>query len=103
MSDVNWKKLQNGSDIRGVALEGVPNETVNLTSEVVATIGKAFVSWLGQKQEKSTSTLTIAVGRDSRLSGPALMQSVITGMTSLPGCPGGSSTGRRRQRDPPAP
>lgn len=28
---MNWKKLQNGSDIRGVALEGIEGEHVNLT------------------------------------------------------------------------
>ena len=28
---VYWKKLQNGSDIRGVAMEGIPGEEVNLT------------------------------------------------------------------------
>ena len=30
----NWNKLQNGSDIRGIALEGVKNEYVNLTPEI---------------------------------------------------------------------
>ncbi|MEG4805565.1 hypothetical protein QUB63_33580 [Microcoleus sp. ARI1-B5] len=29
MQNSNWKKLQNGSDIRGIALEGVPDEQVN--------------------------------------------------------------------------
>ena len=43
---MNWKKLQNGSDIRGVALEGVEDELVNLTPEVVETIGRSFVAWL---------------------------------------------------------
>ena len=41
---MNWKKLQNGSDIRGVALEGVEDELVNLTPEVVETIGRSFVA-----------------------------------------------------------
>ena len=39
---MNWMKLQNGSDIRGVALEGIEGEHVNLTQEAVETIGKAF-------------------------------------------------------------
>ena len=34
MQKFDWKKLQNGSDIRGVALEGIPDEPVNLTPEV---------------------------------------------------------------------
>ncbi|ELS05329.1 phosphomannomutase [Xenococcus sp. PCC 7305] len=81
----NWKQLQNGSDIRGVALEGIPDETVNLTPKVANILGKAFVSWLTQQIDKSAGELTIAVGRDSRLSGPSLMQSLMEGMGSC-GC-----------------
>ncbi|MEE3718639.1 phosphomannomutase/phosphoglucomutase [Tumidithrix elongata RA019] len=83
MQDFNWKKLQNGSDIRGIALEGVPDEQVNLTPEVAKILGQAFAIWLTQKVSKTTSELTISVGRDSRLSGPALMQAVIDGITSV--------------------
>jgi phosphomannomutase len=83
MQDFNWKKLQNGSDIRGVALDGVPNENVNLTPEVVNILGKSFTTWLAKKANKLTSELTISIGRDSRLSGPTLMQAAIEGMTSL--------------------
>lgn len=31
MSEFNYKKLQNGSDIRGISLTGVPGELPNLT------------------------------------------------------------------------
>jgi phosphomannomutase len=81
----NWAALQNGSDIRGVALEGVPDEPVNLTPEVVTTLGQAFATWLSEKLAIPPSELTIAIGRDSRLSGPVLMQAAIAGMTAL-GC-----------------
>lgn len=80
-----WKQLQNGSDIRGVALEGVADEAVNLTPEVVRTLGKAFVSWLSQTLDKPPAELTISVGRDSRLSGPELMQTVMEGIAAC-GC-----------------
>lgn len=30
----NYKKLQNGSDIRGIAITGVPGELPNLTPDV---------------------------------------------------------------------
>jgi phosphomannomutase len=83
MQDFNWQKLQNGSDIRGVALEGIPNERVNLTAEVVALLGRAFVSWLAEKVNKPAPELTISVGRDSRLSGPTLMQALMEGITSV--------------------
>ncbi|MEA5479735.1 phosphomannomutase/phosphoglucomutase [Pseudanabaena galeata UHCC 0370] len=83
MQDFNWKKLQNGSDIRGVAIAGVPNEDVNLTPEIAKVLGQAFATWLSQKLNKPTSDLLISVGRDSRLSGAELMQAVMEGINSL--------------------
>ncbi|PZV16035.1 MAG: phosphomannomutase/phosphoglucomutase [Pseudanabaena sp.] len=83
MQDFNWKKLQNGSDIRGVAIAGVPNEDVNLTPEVARLLGQSFAAWLAQKLQKSTADLLISVGRDSRLSGLELMQAVMEGISSL--------------------
>ncbi|MEG4234081.1 phosphomannomutase/phosphoglucomutase [Microcoleus sp. Pol11C3] len=83
MQNFNWTKLQNGSDIRGIALEGVPNEKVNLTPEIATILGKSFVSWLVQKVNRPAAELTIAIGRDSRLSGPTLMQAVMEGIASV--------------------
>ena len=83
--EIAWKKLQNGSDIRGVALEGVADEAVNLTPNVVKTLGNAFVRWLSQQSNKSTTDLTVAIGRDSRLSGESLTQAAIEGM-AIAGC-----------------
>ena len=83
MQDFNWNKLQNGSDIRGVAIEGVPNENVNLTPEIAYILGQSFAIWLSQKVNKSTNKLTIGVGRDSRLSGPTIMAAVIDGITAI--------------------
>lgn len=45
-------KLQNGSDVRGVAVEGVADEPVTLTSEYVNRIVQAFVLWLSKKVAK---------------------------------------------------
>lgn len=75
-------KLQNGSDVRGVAVEGVEGENVNLTPEIAKKIGCAFVSWLAKKTEKEAGELIIGVGRDSRVSGPALADAVMDGMLS---------------------
>lgn len=83
MQNFNWKKLQNGSDIRGVAIDGVPNEPVNLTPEIAQRLGQAFTLWLTTKLSKPATDLQLAVGRDSRVSGPILMQNVIAGMASL--------------------
>jgi phosphomannomutase len=82
MENFNWTKLQNGSDIRGVALPGIPNESVNLTPRVAQTLGQAFSTWLSQTLSKPTSSLTISLGRDSRLSGPQLRDAVIEGIVS---------------------
>jgi phosphomannomutase len=83
MQELTWKTLQNGSDIRGVALEGVADEAVNLTPEVVSVLGKAFVQWLEQKLGTAATDLTISVGRDSRLSGEVLIQAAMDGISSL--------------------
>ena len=67
---MDYKKLQNGSDIRGVALEGIEGQSVNLTEKVCKDIGRGFALWLIDKKGKTD--LRVAVGRDSRLSGPNL-------------------------------
>ncbi|MCW3806850.1 phosphoglucomutase [Plebeiibacterium marinum] len=76
-----WKKLQNGSDIRGVAMEGIPGENINLTEEVSEILGKAFAHWLCKKEDKES--LCVAVGMDSRLTGPLLKKAFISGLTSV--------------------
>ena len=78
---MDWKKLQNGSDIRGVALDGVKNEPVNLTFETVKTIGQAFAIWL-KKYYPNTTHLKVAVGMDSRLSGPDMERALSEGILS---------------------
>lgn len=72
---MDLKKLQNGSDIRGVALSGVPGEDVNLGPEAVERIAGGFVRWL-RKRLPEGEDLRISVGRDSRLSGPALAETL---------------------------
>ncbi|MBQ3046828.1 MAG: phosphomannomutase/phosphoglucomutase [Clostridia bacterium] len=69
---MDYKKLQNGSDIRGVALEGIEGQNVNLTEQVAKDIGRGFALWLIKKTGKKD--LRVAVGRDSRLSGAALSE-----------------------------
>ncbi len=69
--DFDWLQLQNGSDIRGIAMEGVDDEEVNLTTDRVADIGYAFVRWL--RMTKGGEQLKIAIGMDSRLTGPSFI------------------------------
>lgn len=76
MDSKDFSKLQNGSDIRGVALEGIEGENVNLTAEAVRAIGQAFILWL---EEQGITSPTIMIGRDSRLSGESLMKTFVEG------------------------
>lgn len=63
-----YKSLQNGSDIRGIAVDGVVGEKVNLTPERVAQIGGAFAAFLQEQTKKSPRDLRVTVGTDSRIS-----------------------------------
>lgn len=73
-----YYKLQNGSDVRGVALEGVEGEAVNLTTDIARTIGCAFAQWLEKRLSKTG--LKVAVGHDSRLSADAIKNAVFQGL-----------------------
>ena len=75
---MEYKKLQNGSDIRGVALEGIEGQNVNLTEKVCKDIGRGFALWLIKKTGKTS--LRVAVGRDSRLSGEKLCDWICSAM-----------------------
>ena len=71
-----YKSFKSGTDIRGVALEGVENQPVNLTDEVVANMANGFLLWLSDKVNKPCSELTVSIGRDSRVSGPRIAKIV---------------------------
>jgi phosphomannomutase len=77
MNQIEWKKLQNGSDIRGVAMEGVSGENVNLGPDQAKILGISFARWLKKKHPGAGS---IAIGTDSRLSGPALKAAFTEGI-----------------------
>ena len=68
-----YKQFKSGTDIRGVATEGVAGQPVNLTDEVIEKMADGFVLWLAEKVNKQPCELKIAVGRDSRISGPHSM------------------------------
>ncbi|KAK4538792.1 hypothetical protein CDCA_CDCA20G4817 [Cyanidium caldarium] len=94
-----YLELQNGSDVRGVAMEATTTTTstrlpVNLTQERAAEIAGAFARWLRTRlatggalasssgdgrangSRDGGGQLRIAVGRDPRLSGAALSEAV---------------------------
>ena len=76
---MDYSKLQNGSDIRGVALEGIEGQHINLTEQACRDIGRGFALWLIEKKG-SAHSLRVAVGRDSRLSGQTLCQWICEAM-----------------------
>ena len=47
-----YKQFKSGTDIRGVASEGVEGQSVNLTDDVVADMADGFVLWLSKKVSK---------------------------------------------------
>ncbi len=80
-----YLKLQNGSDVRGIALDGIEGESVNLTPEIAKYIAAAFAEYLVQKYSCEKSILKVAVGHDSRLSADMLQAAVMEGLQAQ-GC-----------------
>ncbi|NLY81282.1 MAG: phosphomannomutase/phosphoglucomutase [Clostridiales bacterium] len=75
-------KLQNGSDIRGVALKGVPKENITLSADASYAIGVSFAKWLSNLYGKDCSQLTVSIGHDPRLSAENLKSAMIKGLCS---------------------
>lgn len=65
---MDFLKLKSGTDIRGVASEGVAGQPVDLTDEVIAQIAAGFLCWCENRLQKPAKNLTIALGHDSRIS-----------------------------------
>ena len=61
-----FRQFKSGTDIRGVASEGVAGQPVNLTDDVIESMADGFVLWLADKVGKQPSELKISVGRDRR-------------------------------------
>lgn len=79
----DYLALQNGSDIRGVALEVPGGKPVNLTLDAARDIGAAFGIWLGERLGLNCSALRIAIGRDSRVTGDAIAAALADGISSV--------------------
>ena len=56
-----WKQFKSGTDVRGVAVEGVEGQVYNLTDEVIEKITAGFLFWLSEKLRKPCAELTVAV------------------------------------------
>ena len=69
-------KLISGSDVRGRAM----GEDAPLTPEIASRLGAAFAGFLAEKLNKPVNRITVALGRDSRLTGPSLLQAAAEGI-----------------------
>lgn len=81
--EMKYMKLQNGSDVRGIALEGVEGQHINLTPEIAFYIAAAFAVHVAEACKKETQQLTIAVGHDSRISADMMKEGVLTGLQNM--------------------
>ncbi|ONM54012.1 phosphoglucosamine mutase family protein [Zea mays] len=83
------RRLQNGSDVRGVALEGEKGRAVDLTPLAVEAIAESFGEWLREEELRlrgqEPEQLRVSVGRDPRLSGPRLSAALFAGLARA-GC-----------------
>lgn len=78
--DKFWKQFKSGTDIRGVAVDGVEGEPLNLTDDTVASMAAAFLMWLSRKTGKAVSELKVAVGHDSRISAERIRSAVVNSL-----------------------
>lgn len=74
---IDFTKLQNGSDIRGVAIQTEDWPEPNLTKETAGRIAGAYIYWLSKKVNKNPVMLKVCVGQDSRISGDMLKEGVL--------------------------
>ncbi len=77
-----WLALQNGSDIRGVAIAGVAGQPITLHDPIVRSIGFSFVQWLSKRLNKPVEQLKISVGHDSRISAEQIKTCMFQGITA---------------------
>ncbi len=78
-------KLQNGSDIRGVAVKTEGGPEVQLDEEMAGRIAGSFMYWLSQKVQKNPVMLKVCVGHDPRISADELMSGVLKGIAMFGG------------------
>ncbi|CAN8300323.1 unnamed protein product [Cochlearia groenlandica] len=80
LDKTDFLKLQNGSDIRGVAVAGVEGEPISLPEPVTEAIAAAFGQWLLHKKKADSRHLRVSVGHDSRISAQPLLEAVSRGL-----------------------
>ena len=72
---MDYMKLKSGTDVRGSAME-TPGVPVELTDKAVEDIASAFLVWCETRLDIPAKNLRLALGRDSRLSGPRILEAL---------------------------
>lgn len=75
---MDFKQFKSGTDIRGIAAEGVKDEHINLTDEVICAMAEGFLVWAEKKVNKSADNMLISIGHDSRISADRIKNAVIS-------------------------
>lgn len=81
MLERKWKHFKSGTDIRGVAVDGVAGEPLDLTDEILTKMANGFALWLMKKTGKPANELKVIVGHDSRISAERIKNAVIHALT----------------------
>ena len=74
---MDWQILKSGSDVRGTAI----GEGTVLTNDVAEALGFAFSAKIAAEKGKPANGITIALGRDSRITGSSLMDAAAEGIS----------------------
>ena len=75
---LQYQYLKSGSDVRGTAV----GEDAKLTDAIVTRLGAAFTRFLAKKYGKPENSVSVAIGRDSRITGPHLMEAACQGIAA---------------------
>lgn len=83
-AEFNLTELQNGSDIRGIAIQTKTND-LTLTDERIKMISYGLVVWLKEikKLQERMANLKVAVGCDSRLSADRMKDVIVETLRTL--------------------
>src|SRR5699024_5991593 len=76
MGNTSLEKLINGSDIRGIAID-TKEHKANLTEKEVKKIANGFLHLLKEDKKVRRKPMRIAIGFDSRVSGPAIKEALV--------------------------
>ena len=73
-----FKKLQNGNDVRGVAI-ATEKEKITLTPGTAVYIAEAFAGWIADKTGKHPEELKLGIGHDSRVTAGIFTEAAVQG------------------------